>query len=118
MNKFDKIIMEGMVNTQSMLKARVKVLKLKRDAGFDVNLEIQRAKRFMERHNALVRDWMYWYYDTRNDVTRSSRTPAPPALDAIYEGVEVRITERIPKMVLPRASQIELVIDTPVKKGG
>lgn len=63
MNNFDKIIMEGMVNTQAMLKARRKVLFQKKSAGFDVTKELARAGRFLERYEVFLRDWQYWYYD-------------------------------------------------------
>lgn len=112
MHKFDKIIMEGMVNTESMLKARVKVLKKKRDAGFDVKAELQRANRFVARYSSFVQDWMYWYYDTRNDETRSGNPADPPALPGIFDGVEIRMKQKFPELVLPRAHEIELVIDT------
>jgi hypothetical protein len=63
MHKFDKIIMDGMVNVEAMLKARKKVLEQKRKAGFDVTAEIKRAGRFVQRYQQFRRDWEYWYYD-------------------------------------------------------
>lgn len=118
MHKFDKLTLDGMVNTQSMLKARVKVLKIKRDAGFDVKEELVRANRFLQRFSGFVNDWQYWYYDNKGDPSRSRNWKGPPALPGVLDAVEVRIAKNVPKLVLPRANEIELVLDTSIKKGG
>ncbi len=115
MHKFDKIIMEGMVNTEAMLKARRKVLLQKKTAGFDVVDELARAGRFLKRYQSFVQDWQYWYYDTaRKDPTVKSLGDGP-ALKGIYDGVEVRIQQKLPKLVLPQAHHIELVLDSDVE---
>lgn len=63
MNSFDNLIMDALVNVDSMLKARRKILKGKLDAGHSVREEYHRAKRFQDRYATFVRDWQYWYYD-------------------------------------------------------
>lgn len=117
MNKFDKIIYEGMINTRSMLMARRKVLLKKQSVGYDVKEEIVRAKRFEQRFEAFVSDWQYWYYDTREDEASIRKPQDAPALPGIWDGVEVRIQQKLPGLVLPRAHEIELVIDNIVSKG-
>lgn len=112
MNKFDKIIMEGMVNTLSMLKARTKVMSSKQSAGFDVKAELVRSKRFVLRYESFLHDWSYWYYDERGEDGEQRGAANPPALPGIWDGVEVRIEHKYPKLVLPQAREIELVLDT------
>lgn len=63
MNSFDKLIMDAMVNANSMLMARKKILGDKLKAGHSVSDEYHRARRFQERYASFVRDWQYWYYD-------------------------------------------------------
>ncbi len=116
MRAFDKIIMEGMVNTESMLKARLVALKKKRSAGFDVTAEIKRAGRFLERYQSFTRDWQYWYYDDLPGKGDPGPKEDKPDLEAIYAGIEVRIQKRMYDSVLPQANEIELVLDKVEKK--
>lgn len=116
MHKFDKIILESMVNTEAMLSARRKVLLQKRSAGYDVTHELKRAGRFLERYSTFVHDWTYWYYDTRPGSQEAEHNPHGKPLPSIYDGIEIRIQQKLPGMVLPRAHQIELVLDKKAKK--
>lgn len=93
MNKFDNLIMDGMINVSSMLEARRKVLKQRQDAGFDVSHELQRAKRFSVRYAGFVRDWQYWYYD---DV--AGQGDGGPRSDASSKG-EVEVQHGLPSPV-------------------
>ena len=87
MNKFDNLIMDAMINVDSMLMARHKVLVSKMNAGHDVSQEMLRAKRFQQRYATFVRDWQYWYYD---DI--AGQGDAGPGQDRrLQKGTEVQL---------------------------
>ncbi len=87
MNKFDILIMDSMVNVDSMLKARVKVLRDKLDSGVHVTDELRRAKRFQARYATFVRDWQYWYYDQMD----GSGDKGPAHDDEFKKGTELQL---------------------------
>lgn len=118
MHKFDKLILESMVNTESMLVARKKVLEQKRKAGFNVTAEVKRAGRFLERYQGFMRDWQYWYYDDiagtgdpgpKKDERKSSSPLA---------GVDVIVHQKLASWILPTFPHVELELDKDIKKSG